>query len=92
MFPTYESFAQVMDQCTENFECLVVNNNAKTNKLQEQIFWYKAQPHGDFKLGAREFWELSKNMDSDDDAEEPYDPAAARKRAGPKINVRKSRW
>ena len=92
MFPTYESFAQVMDQCTENFECLVVNNNAKTNKLQEQIFWYKAQPHGDFRLGAREFWELSKNMDSDDDAEEPYDPAAARKRTGPKINVRKSRW
>ena len=26
MFPTFESFAQVMDQCTENFECLVVNN------------------------------------------------------------------
>ena len=23
-----------MDQCTENYECLVVNNNAKSNKLQ----------------------------------------------------------
>jgi hypothetical protein len=44
MFPTFESFCQVMDQCTENYECLVINNNAKSNKLHEQIFWYKAQP------------------------------------------------
>ena len=26
MFPTFESFCQVMDQCTENFECLVNKN------------------------------------------------------------------
>ena len=25
MFPTFESFCQVMDQCTENYECLVLN-------------------------------------------------------------------
>ena len=35
MFPTFESFAQVMDQCTENFECLVINNNSKSNKLND---------------------------------------------------------
>ena len=90
MFPTYESFAQVMDQCTENFECLVVNNNAKSNNLQDQIFWYKAQPHGDFKLGSKEFWEISKDLHSDDE-DDSYDPNSGRKR-GPKINVRKSRW
>ena len=39
MFPTFEAFCQVMDQCTENYECLVVNNNSKSNKLQEQVFW-----------------------------------------------------
>ena len=42
MFPTFEMFCQVMDQCTENFECLVINNNAKSNKLEDQVFWYKA--------------------------------------------------
>ena len=31
-----------MDQCTENYECLVISNNAKSNKLEDQIFWYKA--------------------------------------------------
>ena len=91
MFPTFESFCQVMDQCTENYECLVVNNNAKSNKLQDQIFWYKADPHGPFKLGAKEFWEISKELNSDDEGE-TYDPNSSRKRKGPAINVRKSRW
>lgn len=94
MFPTFESFAQVMDQCTENYECLVINNNAKSNRLQDQIFWYKAQNHSNFRLGSKEFWDLSKSLDSDDDEEEEaYDPNSSKKRgAGPKINVRKTKW
>ena len=92
MFPTFESFTQVMDQCTENYECLVINNNAKSNKLQDQIFWYKAQQHGPFKLGSKEFWETSKNLGSDDEGDQSYDPAAAKNSKGPKINVKKSKW
>jgi hypothetical protein len=92
MFPTFESFAQVMDQCTENYECLVIDNNSKSNKLQDQIFWYKAQPHGDFRLGSKEFWEISKNMASDDEEEPAYNPDGNRKKNQQKINVRKSKW
>jgi len=92
MFPTFESFCQVMDQCTENFECLVINNNAKSNKLQDQIFWYKAQNHSGFKLGSKEFWELSKDINSDDE-DDVYDPNSVQKKgAGPKINVKKNKW
>jgi len=91
MFPTFESFCQVMDQCTENYECLVINNNAKSNKLQDQIFWYKAQQHGPFRLGSKEFWEISKNLGSDDEEDKSYDPNAA-KGKGPKINVKKNKW
>jgi hypothetical protein len=93
MFPTFESFCQVMDQCTENYECLVINNNSKSNKLHDQVFWYKADSHGDFRLGSKEFWDLSKNL-KDDEEEEQYDPNAAKKRgAGPKISVKKaSKW
>jgi hypothetical protein len=92
MFPTFEAFCQVMDQCTENFECLVINNNSKSNKLHDQVFWYKADSHGDFKLGAKEFWELSKDLKEDE--EEQYDPNNAKKRgAGPRINVKKTnKW
>jgi hypothetical protein len=93
MFPTFESFCQVMDQCTENYECLVINNNSKSNRLDEQIFWYKAEPHANFRLGAKEFWELSKDMASDDEEGDAYDPNAVKKRsAGPRINVKKNRW
>ena len=89
MFPTFESFCQVMDQCTENYECLVVANNARSSKLEDQIFWYKATGHRDFKLGSKEFWEMSKGLDSSDE-EETYDPKAQRK--GPSIHVKKSKW
>jgi hypothetical protein len=91
MFPTFESFCQVMDQCTENFECLVINNNVKSNKLHDQIYWYRAEEHKNFKLGSKEFWEISKNLDSDDE-EEVYDPNSSNKKKGPKINVRKTKW
>ena len=92
MFPTFESFCQVMDQCTENYECLVINNNSKSNKLQDQVFWYKEDSHNDFKLGSKEFWELSKDMHSDDE-EEKYDPGSSKKKgAGPKISVKKTKW
>ena len=91
MFPTFESFCQVMDQCTENYECLVVSNKAKSNKLEEQIFWYKAAPHRDFKLGSKEFWEMSKGLDSDDEDDgQAFDPRGGRK--GPAINVKKTKW
>ena len=69
MFPNYDFFCNVMDQCTENFECLVINNNAKSNKLDEQVYWYKAESHPDFKLGAEILWQQASRMtcDSDED-------------------------
>jgi hypothetical protein len=64
----------------------------KSNKLQDQVFWYKADAHNDFKLGSKEFWELSKGYNSEEE-EEQYDPNNAKKRGqGPKIAVKKSKW
>jgi len=66
MFPTFEMFCQVMDQCTENYECLVINNNSKSNKLQDQVFWYKASPRPNFKIGGSQYWQYSNdNLDED---------------------------
>lgn len=70
MFPNYEFFCNVMDQCTENFECLVINNNAKSNKLEDQVFWYKAEPHPDFRLGADILWKQASAMAYDDESDE----------------------
>jgi hypothetical protein len=77
-----------MNQCTEDFECLVIDNNAKSNKLEDQVFWYKAADRPDFKLGSKEFWELSKNL-ADDDGDE-YDPNAKKKKSGNNVIVKKT--
>jgi hypothetical protein len=90
MFPTFESFCQIMDNCTENYECLVIDNNVKSNKLTDQVKWYKADSHSDFKLGTKEFWELSKNVHSDDE-EETFDPSKKKKNVQ-QIKVKKVKW
>ena len=70
MFPTFEMFCQVMDQCTENYECLVINNNAKSNKLTDQVFWYKAEDRPKFKIGAESFWQYSDSNYSKEEVNE----------------------
>ena len=75
MFPNFEIFTQVMDQCTENYECLVINNNAKSNKIEDQVFWYKAEPHEDFRIGSQVLWDHHANNfndSSDDDDDQDF--------------------
>lgn len=89
MFPDFHTFCQVIDQCTENYECLVIHNNSKSNKLEDQVFWYKAQDHEDFKIGAPLFWELHEKNFNDQHEQNDTFEAPQSKRKGPKINVHK---
>ena len=66
MFPNFEMFCQVMDQCTENYECLVIHNNAKSNKLTDQVFWYKAENQDDYKLCSPDHWNYSKENENNE--------------------------
>jgi hypothetical protein len=89
-FPSFEFFCQIMDQCTQNYECLVIDNTSQSAKLEDCIFWYKADVHGDFRIGAPEFWQHSASYyQSKDDDLNPYDPNAAKKLKGPPVNVHK---
>lgn len=56
IFPNFELFCQILDQCTENYECLVIHNGSKTNKIEDCVFYYKAEPRPSFKIGSREIW------------------------------------
>jgi len=91
-FPSFEFFCQVMDQCTTNYECLVISNNTQSNKIEDIIFWYKAELHGDFRIGAPEFWTHSAQHYRDQEESEinRYDPSSATKLKGPLIAVRKT--
>lgn len=93
MFPTFEAFEQVMQQTTENFECLVIDNKTQSNKLEDQVYWYKAQEKN-FKMCSADLWELqnledqrqemgySNNEDADD---EPFDSGVFTKKKNTNI-------
>jgi len=89
MFPTFEVFCQVMNQCTENYECLVINNNAKSNKLNDQIFWYKAESHPPFQMGAAVFWEHHTNNYNEQYDQEEQTSDVVQPIKGPLVNVKK---
>ena len=40
----------------DKYECLVINNNSDTNKLEDQVYFYKAKLHKPFRMGSKEFW------------------------------------
>jgi hypothetical protein len=91
-FPSFEFFCQIMDQCTQNYECLVIDNTSQSSKLEDCIFWYKADIHPDFRIGAPEFWQHSANYYRDKEEEEgmgSYNPNDAKRLKGPSINVQK---
>jgi hypothetical protein len=90
IFPTFEAFCSVLDKTTENFECMVINNTVNSSNITDCVFWYKATLRDNVRLGAKEFWEISKQMEDDDDNETPYNANMAVKRSqGPYINVKK---
>jgi hypothetical protein len=82
MFNDFPTFCKVMDHCTTDFSCLAVDNKTQSNKLEDQVKWYKSKDTGEFKLCSPELWALSalesekreNALFNDDDDEEPYDP------------------
>jgi len=51
MIPNFEMFQQIMNQCTENYECLVLDNTSVSNEIEDCVFWYKAKPRDNFLVG-----------------------------------------
>lgn len=89
MFPSFEMFCQFMDQCTENYECLVICNSSSSNKLEDQVFWYKASDHPPFHMCAESLWADNKPFVSTMLATNEYNSELANTRKGPSIWVKK---
>ena len=89
MFPTFEMFCETMDQCTENFECLVIDNTSKSNKIEDQVYWYKADKVPNFKIGANEFWEYNTNNYKEDESDDEIDMNNFRKKNSINVSVKK---
>ena len=84
IFPTFDMFNQVMTACTENYECLVLDNTSRSNKVEDVVFWYKARLFhpGDFRIGNAQFWNCHRqkyNPNHDNEEYEKIDPNKAKK-------------
>lgn len=60
MFPCFEMFRAVLNKCTKDYGCLVIDNSSNSDKLEDQFFWYRSdlnKPDWDtFKLCYPIFW------------------------------------
>jgi hypothetical protein len=60
---TFEIFKIVLEACTNDYSCLVINNNNNSGNLEECVFYYKAKLHGDFKMCSNDIWNLNEKQD-----------------------------
>ena len=57
VIPTFSLFCAIMDEITNDYTALVINNLSQNTDFQECIFWYKAPPFPeDFKFGSVDYW------------------------------------
>lgn len=70
ILPTYDIFSKIMDNCTENYECLVLDRTVQSNKIEDQLFWYKADSHDKFKVGSQVYWDYSAKHCKDNESED----------------------
>lgn len=75
IFPTLQSFSEALTACTDNYQCLVLDNtNAKSNRIEDCVFWYKAKQRDDFRMGSPLLWHFhSKHYNPNYDDEEDKD-------------------
>jgi hypothetical protein len=90
MFPTFDMFCQFMDQCTEKFECLVIANGVQSNKLEDQVFWYKAADHPSFHLCDDSLWQGNQPFSSTMLSGEDFDASKLQTKKGPQVWVKKT--
>jgi len=99
IFPSFDMFCEVLNQCTNDFEMLVIANNANSTRLTDCVFWYKAAPVRNYNMCAPEYWELAERMrreeaeaagDGDDDEDGMFDASSMRKKNAPMVFVKKT--
>ena len=55
--PDFNDFCQILDQITDDYTALYINNATQSNEIKDCIFWYKAPLiKKDWKFGCNEIW------------------------------------
>jgi hypothetical protein len=90
IFPTFDMFNQVMTACTENYECLVLDNTSKSNKIEDVVYWYKAALRPPFRAGHPKFWNVhNRHYDPKHDEKDEKKDELTRDSKKPVVNIKK---
>lgn len=90
VFGSFEDFAAVFERCTQNYECIALDNTLPSSTAAECIFWYKAQLGlPDFRLARPVYYDLTARYKRAEGSQGPSaeEQDAASKR--PKVMVHK---
>ena len=78
VFADYRSFDKTMRACTQNYECLVLDNTQPNSDLDKTVFYYKAPLNlPSFKVGRSVFHELDKYCKKKTNKRRPAIPGMA---------------
>lgn len=60
VIPDFGMFCDIMDQLTDDFTALYIHNATTSNRMEDCIFWYKADVSKlrDFNMGCMDYWEF----------------------------------
>lgn len=49
-FRNLEEFKTILNRCTENYSCMVIDNSTNSKRFEDKVFHYKAKKHNGFKM------------------------------------------
>lgn len=57
--PSFDLFNDMMATMTVDYNCIYIDLQGKSNEWQNNVYYYKAKDHGEFKFGCRDFWDFN---------------------------------
>jgi hypothetical protein len=60
-FDNYSTFKKVFDSLGP-YECLVINNLSQSNKIEDKVFWFKAEERTNFRCCSDAYWNKDISM------------------------------
>ena len=68
MFPSFSAFEEALQCCTQNREVMVIDNTKQSYNVNECVFFYKATPHREYKMGSEAYWQYgTEEYESEDE-------------------------
>jgi hypothetical protein len=79
IFEKLADFKKVLLSCTNDFGCIVLDNTSRSNKIEDQVFWYKAKMNRKYRIGSPEMWRTwDKQLKDEEDSDSEEDTSFKR--------------